>query len=208
MRRGIVCATAALGLWVGLSFARAEADCQLPSSPEPAQPATLYQLATGPSWVRFDAKAFLHDFAGQTSRIQGTIRVADTDRLADAQACIQIDAASLDTANSTRDGIMRSEHLETTRFPTIDFLLQAVHAVILRGESLEFTAAGTLSLHGVRRQIQLPVRAHREGDAVLLAGQLPLKMSDYHIRIPRFLMFTVDDQVLVSFNVTARPAQR
>jgi polyisoprenoid-binding protein YceI len=207
MRRGLPCVMTALGLSLGLSFAHAGAACQLPSPPDPAKPAALYQVVTGPSWVRFDAKAFLHDFAGKTSHIEGAIRVGDANRLPDAEACVRIDAASLDTGNSTRDGIMRNDHLETARFPTIDFLLQAVDGVTHQGETREFTAKGTLSLHGVRREIQFPVRARREGDAVLLAGQLPLKMTDYGIQIPRFLLLTVDDQVTVSFDVTARPAQ-
>ena len=206
--RGIACGIAALAPWLALSSAGAKSDCQLPSPLDSAKPSALYQVVTGPSWVRFDAKAFLHNFGGQTSRIQGTIRVADPDRLAEAQACILIDAASLDTGNSTRDDIMRNEHLETSKFPTIDFLLQTVRAVTHRGENWEFTAEGTLSLHGVSRDTQFPVRAHREGDVIRLWGQLPGKMTDYHITIPRFLMFTVEDQVQVSFDVSARPAQR
>jgi len=84
-----------------------------------------------------------------------------------------MDAVSLDTGNSTRDGSMRNEHLETSKFPTIDFLLQTVQAVTHRGENWEFTAEGTLSLHGVSRDIQFPVRAHREGDVIRLLGHLP-----------------------------------
>ncbi len=198
---------AGLGLSLGLSFAQAGAACDLPSPRDPAKPAALYQVMTGPSWVRFDAKAFLHDFAGKTSQIEGTIRVGDADRLSDAEACIRIDAASLDTGNSTRDGIMRLDHLETARFPTIDFLLKAVGNVMHQGEIWEFTASGTLSLHGVNRAIQFPMRARQEGEAVLLAGHLPLRMTDYRIPIPRFLFLTVDDQVVLSFDVTARRAQ-
>jgi hypothetical protein len=32
-------------------------------------------------------------------------------------------------------------------------------------------------------------------------------MTDYRIRIPKFLFFTVEDQVVVSFDVTARRVQ-
>jgi polyisoprenoid-binding protein YceI len=162
---------------------------------------------TGPSRVRFDAKAFLHDFAGRTSQVEGTIRVGDPDRLSDAETCIRIDAACLDTGNSTRDGILRNDHLETARFPTIDFLLKMVDGVTHQTGTWEFTARGTRSLHAVSREIQFLMRARQEGDAILLTGQFPLKMTDYRIRIPRFLFLTVEDQVVVSFDVTARPAK-
>ena len=207
MRGEVRQAVLALGLSLGLSFAQAGAACELPSPRYPAKPAALYRVVTGPSWVRFDAKAFLHDFAGKTAKVEGAIRVGDTTRLSDAEACVQIDAATLDTGNSTRDGIMRNDHLETAKFHTIDFLLKAVDGLTHTEGSWQFTASGTLSLHGVSREIQFPIRAREEGDAVLLAGQLPVKMTDYGIRIPRFLFLTVEEEVMVSFEVTAKRAQ-
>jgi len=211
MGRGMRCAVTVLGLLAVLSFVQSfvltGAACELPPPRDPAKPGALYHAMSGPSRVRFDAKAFLHDFAGKTSQVEGTIRVGDPDRLSDVEACIRIDAASLDTGNSTRDGLMRDDHLETARFPTIDFLLEMVDGVTHQAENWEFTARGTLSLHGVSREIQFPVRARQEGDAVRLAGQLPLKMTDYRIRIPRFFFLTVEDQVVVSFDVTAGPAK-
>ncbi len=207
MRRGKPWVWRMAGLIAAFWVAEAGAACELPSPPEAAKPGALYRVVSGPSRVRFDAKAFLHDFAGTTSKVEGLIHVGDLDRLSDAQACIRIDAASLDTGNSTRDGIMRDGHLETARFPAIDFILKALDTVKRQAGIWEFTAMGTLSLHGVTREIRLPVRARQEGDAVLLAGELPLKMTDYRIRIPKFLFFTVEDQVVVRFDVTARRAQ-
>lgn len=199
-------AVAAVGLPAVLWFAEASAICELPPPPDPAKPQALYQVVAGPSRVRFDARAFLHDFAGQTTKVEGIIRVGDLDRLTDAQACIRIDAASLDTGNSTRDGIMRDDHLEVARFPTIDLTLNTVNAAKHQAGTWEFTATGTLSLHGVSREIRLPVRARQEGDAVVLTGALPLKMTDYHIRTPRFLFLTVEDDLMVSFALTAKRA--
>jgi polyisoprenoid-binding protein YceI len=206
MRGKVRWVVAAVGLLLGLSCARASTACELPPPRDPAKATALYRIVTGPSWVRFDAKAFLHNFAGQTAQIEGIIRVGDANRLSDAEACVQIDAASLDTGNSTRDGIMRNDHLETARFPTIDFLLKATEGVTHQDGSWQFTVSGTLSLHGVSREIQFPVQARQEGDAFLLRGKLPVKMTDYGIRIPRFLFLTVEDRVMVSFDVTAKRA--
>ena len=154
--------------------------------------------------MRFDAKAFMHDFAGRTSKVQGTIRLGDVDRLTDAEACVRIDAGSLETGNTTRDGIMREDHLETDKFPVIDFVLKQAESATHESWGWKFNAKGTLTLHGVGREILLPVRARQDGDAVRLTAEIPLKMTDYRIRIPKFLFFTVEDQVVVSFDVTAR----
>lgn len=207
MRCGKPWAWCLAGLAAALWVAEAGAACELPSPPAAAQPGPLYRVVSGPSRVRFDAKAFLHDFAGTTSKVEGLIRVGDLDRLGDARACIRIDAASLDTGNGIRDGIMRDDHLETGKFPTIDFDLKQVEDVKRQAGNWEFAAQGTLTLHGVSREISIPIHARQENDAVRLAGELPLKMTDYRIRIPRFLFFTVEDRVVVKFDVTARRAQ-
>ena len=197
---------AVLGPMAVFTFAHASAACELPRPRDPAKPGVLYHVVMGASQVRFDAKAFLHTFAGTTSRVEGSIRVGDLDRLSDAAACIRIDAASLDTGNRIRDGNMREGHLETSRFPTIDFLLTMVDGMMRQPGRWQFMASGTLSLHGVEREVRFPIRAREEGETVVLTGQLPLKMTDYGIPIPRFLLLSVEDQVLVSFDVTAKRA--
>ena len=196
-----------LSLVVVFGFAEAGGACELPPLPETAKPRATYRLDETKSVVRFDAKAFMHDFTGKTFKLLGSIRVGDLDRLPDVEACVTIDAASLETGIATRDGIMRDDHLETAKFPTIDFVLKKVEAVSRQSGGWDFTARGNLSLHGVSREIIFPVRAHQAGDIVRLAAEVPLKMTDYRIRIPTFLFFTVEDRVVVRFDVTAKRAQ-
>ena len=190
-----------------LGTAHAGTACELPPLQDGAKPRMVYGLDEAKSLVRFDAKAFLHDFSGKTSRVQGVIRLSDPEQLGDAEACVAIDAASLDTGNSTRDDTMRKDHLETAKYPTIDFRLARVESARRDPGGWEFTAGGTLLLHGVSREIRLPVRARPDGDAVRLTATLPLKMSDYQIPIPKLLFIAVDDQVQVSFDVLARPVR-
>ncbi len=178
--------------------------CELPPQPQGKPRPTVLRLIPSKSQVRFDAKAFLHSFAGTTDKIDGTIRLSDLDHLSDAEACVQIDAASLTTGNAVRDRNMREDHLETTRYPAITFQLLGVKNVRRDAQGWEFTASGTLGLHGVTRHILFPVRARREGEAVRFTGTLPLKMSEYGIARPRFLLLTVEDQVTVSFDVLAQ----
>ena len=106
---------------------------------------------------------------GRTSKVQGAIRLADPERLTEAEACIQVDAASLDTDNSTRDDIMRKDHLETARFPTIDFVLKNVEGITRQAGGWELGAGGSLSLvpvlHG-RGSRRGEVRRHRHPRAM------------------------------------------
>jgi polyisoprenoid-binding protein YceI len=182
--------------------------CELPPLPDSGGTRTLYRVVEGKGLVGFDAKAFMHDFTGKTSRVQGMIRLADPERLTQAEACIRVDAASLDTGNGTRDDIMRRDHLETARYPTIAYHLERLEGITPQAGGWEVTARGTLTLHGVSREILLPIRVRQDGDSVRLTGDIPLKMTDYRIRIPKFLFFfTVEDRVLVKFDLTAWRAQ-
>lgn len=191
----------ALGL---LLFAAPASACTLPPLAPGAAPRPVYRLDPQASQVQFEAQAFLHRFGGQTSKIQGLFRGADLTRFSDAEACIQIDAASLETGNSLRDRTMRKDHLETAVFPTIDFRLERVDSVRPLGSAREAMIRGALTLHGVTRELAFPVRFWEEGAAMRLEGETPLRMTDYGIPIPSFLFLSVEDQVTVRFQVTAR----
>jgi polyisoprenoid-binding protein YceI len=180
------------------------AACALPPLAPGAAPRPVYRLDPRASQVGFEAQAFLHRFGGQTSKLQGLFRGADLTRFSDAEACIQIDAASLETGNNLRDRTMREDHLETAVFPTIDFRLEGVDSVRPLGSAREVTIRGALTLHGVTRELGFPVRVLEEGAVVRLEGETPLRMTDYGIPIPGFLFLTVNDQVTVRFQVTAR----
>jgi len=188
---------------VGLGLAATGTACELPPLQDPGRSRRLYHVVEGKGFVGVEVKAFLHDFTGKTSKVRGAIRLADQDQLTDPEACIRIDAASLDTGISTRDNIMRADHLETAKYPTIDFLLKQLQGVTRHADGWEFGAGGALSLHGVTREILLPVRVRPAEGGVRLTGEIPLRMSDYRIAIPKFLFFRVEDQVVVRFDLTA-----
>jgi len=188
-----------------LGWARVAPSCELPPAPNPSAPRLVLHLDDANSVVQFDAKAFLHSFSGKTSKIRGAIRLADQERLGDAEACIRIDAASLETGIGTRDAIMRDEHLDTHAFPTIAFDLTQVEQARRAAGGWEFTARGLLTLHGIAREMLLPIRASRDGQAIRLTGTVPVKMSDHGIPVPKLLFFGVEDRVLVRFTVTAAP---
>jgi len=62
-------------------------------------------------------------------------------------------------------------------------------------------ARGTLGLRDVTREIQFPVLARRAGEDVRLTGEVPVRMSEYGIPVPTILFLTVEDRVLVRFDV-------
>lgn len=203
-RRPWVCSAGVLVLVLG-SVCRALA-CELPAASPASAPSLTLRVVASRSQVVFDAQAFLHSFSGRTSTIRGTIRLPNGDHPDGADACFRIDAASLDTGNATRDAVMRDEHLQTHRFPAIAFDLQGVEGSRRAADGWTFIARGTLTLRDATREIRFPVLARRAGEDVRLTGEVPVKMSDYGIPAPKFLFLTVEDLVLVRFDVVATRA--
>ena len=186
--------------------------CGVAAAPD-AHPAAdgMLQFAVLParSSVRFELQATGHVVHGASHQVGGSVSFDPENLSRKPQVSFQVQSATLDTGNQSRDKKMRETHLESARFPSIAFhstRLEAIAPTLREGETQEIKVAGTLSLHGVDRPIEFPVRAVRKGAELQVTGQTTLKMSDYAIPLPGFLFLKVKDEVKVMFDVVAAPA--
>lgn len=165
---------------------------------------------TAPSTVGFHAYAFLHDFKGETSDIEGKFEL-DLDHLENpGRGAIEVDAKTLNTKNRQRDRVMREEHLETAKFPKIRFVvLQAkLDSVDAEEKKADYILTGELDLHGVRKTIEfLATLDFKDPKNLKIVGEVPLLMSDFDIPIPSLAaVIRVKNKVKVSFQLTASPS--
>jgi len=191
-----------------LAAAALAASLGLPLSSPASDGVLVYRIVPERSTVRFDVDATGHTVHGATQRVGGEVRFDPENLSREARVSFRVQAATLDTGNKTRDKKMRTSHLETEKFPEIEYDSSKVEALapsLREGESQELKLTGQLSLHGVKRSLSFPVRAARHGAELRVSGQTVLKMTDYSIPLPKFLFFTVKDEVKVSFEVTAVP---
>src|SRR5450755_455595 len=74
---------------------------------------------------------------------------------------ITAQAASLDTGNSGRDAVLRSDDFfDAAKYPTLHFESEAVTVK----DSHEIVLAGKLTIHGVTKQISIPVHINGTSD--------------------------------------------
>jgi polyisoprenoid-binding protein YceI len=86
---------------------------------------------------------------GRFTTWSGTIQIADDP--AASTVSIEIDAASIDTKDETRDNHLRSaDFLDVERFPTISFRSTAA-----KGSATSWVVTGDLSIHGVTQPVEL-----------------------------------------------------
>ena len=133
---------------------------------------------------------------------------------------VRFEAAALRSGNRMRDRRMRTAHLETLRFPGIEFRSTSIRVspgpadgpggpvgALRPGESRRALVEGDLDLHGVVRRILFPATIRYDDGALEAEGEVSFRLSDHDIPIPRFLWLVLDDSVTVRFRLVARPAR-
>jgi polyisoprenoid-binding protein YceI len=165
-----------------------------------------YQVGQGgKNVVEFHAEDTYDSFDGRTNKVTGII-CADPAKPSAATVELKIDMASLDTGVSLRNREMRELYLETSKYPTATFKSASVTAPDSIGpnQPTDIKVTGDFTLHGVTKQMTIPVRVVLIPDGRIHATSLfTVKMPDFGIKVPKNILVTVDDQVPVRLDVWA-----
>lgn len=183
-------------------FPAAEAS---PGAPEEAR-AWLFQVDAGRTSIRFELDAVGHTVRGRVMEVTGHLRFDPENLSRESSATFQVPAASLATGNRLRDRKMRKSHLEVREYPSIAFhssTIEAIAPTLRSGEVQELRVKGVLELHGAAQSLEFLVKAVRTNGEVRVTGEIPLRLSDFGIRIPRFLFFKVKDEMKVLIDIVA-----
>lgn len=162
-----------------------------------AEPAR-FRIQPEASDVGFKATSRLMDADGKFSRITGEVMLDPKDP-AKAMITLSIESASIDTGISMRDKHLRSaDFLDVARFPTMTFESRRVEV-----EGRRATVTGQLTLHGVTREIVVPVDVQFSENALVATGEFKLNRRDYGINYSSFLN-PIGNTVHVTFTFRAR----
>jgi polyisoprenoid-binding protein YceI len=162
--------------------------------------AVRYRVQPEASEVTFRATSRLMNADGRFHRLAGEV-VADPNDPGSAKVTLSIEAASIDTGIGMRDNHLRSEDfLDVKQFPTITF-----ESVRVEGAAPRLTVFGRLTVHGVTREVAVPVEVNMTGVALVAAGELIVNRRDYGLTYESFLN-PIGNDVRVAFTFRARPA--
>ncbi len=128
------------------------------------------------SEIWFDARATVADFQGRAGAATGELVGGGGAGPADARGWIEVRWADIDTRNGTRNRHMLKT-VDAERFPVIRYDVTAARP----GTD---SVVGTLTLHGVTRQVVWPVTVRLGTDTVSVAADFPVDMRDYGIKPP------------------------
>ena len=158
-----------------------------------ATPDGTWQVSDdGSSYVGYRVReqlAFLdspNEAVGRSTAVTGTMEVAG-DTVENVR--IEADLTRLTSDESRRDNAIRQRGLESERYPTATLELAEplqLATTPAQGQEVRGEGKGRLTVHGVTREVDLDLQGVWSGSTIQVAGQLPVKMTDYQIEPPRF----------------------
>jgi polyisoprenoid-binding protein YceI len=142
---------------------------------------------------------------GRTPQVTGTLTLAGSQITA---VDITADLTRLKSDDDRRDGRLREQAIETNAFPQATFHLSSpidLGSVPADGATFTVTATGDLTLHGVTRQVSVPIEGRLSGDVVTVTGSIDILFSDYAIERPTsFLVLSIEDHGIMELQLHFR----
>ena len=184
----VVPARFALGLLLGLLL-----DMVLAVAAPLHAEVTRFRIQPEASQLTFHATSRLMNADGRFSRFAGDVTVDPAD-LKTASVTVSVEAASLDTGIARRDRHLRSEDFfDVEKFPAITF-----ESLRVEGAGRRLLVVGRLTLHGVTREMRVPVDVSVAGNRLEARGQFDVKRTDHHMTYDSAVN-PVGDRVRIEF---------
>ena len=220
-RRSAVISTLALGLLIG-SLAGASAQSPAASSGATASldgtwtidhSIGSYDYAAqdfSGSWAGYRAQEELvglggTEAVGRTPAIDGSLTLTGTQLTA---ADLTVDLTTLASDESMRDGQLGRQGVQTDQFPTATFVLTApidLGTIPAEGTPVNVTAVGDLTLHGVTKNVSIPMAAVQQGDIIGVSGSLTFPWTDFGMTQPSSMrVVSLADTVTMEFQAFFR----
>ena len=164
-------------------------------------------LADGSSFAGYRVEEELARIGATTAVGRSTVLTGSLvfDGAAITEVVIEVDLTALVSDDSRRDGALRRQALETNTYPTTTFTLTEpipIDAAPGEGETLSVTATGDLTLHGVTREVQIPMEGQLVGDRVAVVGSIEIVFADYDMDSPSaFIVLAIDDHGIMEFQL-------
>ncbi len=167
----------------------------------PAQSRITAGVKEPMAMIRGSAVGTFRVVSGEVQGNPETVR--DTGRVE-----VVIDAASYTTDSDARDRDVRENTVEAQRFPTIRFESTGLSTMEGDRDAARLGLRKKLTLHGVTREIDVPVAAKLAPRGRLLAeGTYVFKFEEYGVKRPSKMMglMTTGDEAKIAFHIVADP---
>lgn len=142
-------------------------------------------------YIKFSGTKVEGTFTGLT----GTINF-DKNQLANAKIDVSVDAATINTGNSTKDKHAKGESwFDVTTYPRIKF-----SSSNFTKKAEQFIVVGILELHGTKKEVSFPFNYVENGNKATFSGSFKINRKDYGIK-GNVMGFMVGNEFTVTLNI-------
>ncbi|MFN8025854.1 MAG: YceI family protein [Acidimicrobiia bacterium] len=121
---------------------------------------------------------------GRTDDVTASMKIDGTTI---SDVTVTADLTTLQSDNSFRDGRIKGEGLESSKFPQAKFVLPKPITLTAQpaiGDTIKVQATGDFTLHGVTKSVTIDLQGRYDGKNVQVVGSMPIVFSDYGITAP------------------------
>jgi polyisoprenoid-binding protein YceI len=128
--------------------------------------------------LSFDGHATAGDFVGRTTTVSG--RLSGAPDVAGVRGWVEAPVRTLKTGNGKRDKDL-NKSMESEKYPVLRFDLARVTRSGGSADTLQVMLHGTLQIHGVTRNVELPATIRFTDSDARVRTDFPLNLKDYRI---------------------------
>jgi polyisoprenoid-binding protein YceI len=147
---------------------------------------------------------------GTTTDVTGEIYLTSDGLYDGIESKFIVDLSTLATDESRRDNYVRSNVLQTSRFPFAEFVIESLDgfpAGYVEGEEASLTLNGNMTIKGVSQPLTFTVLARQAGDTLTATADTQFLMSDFGINPPQVTIAKAKDGVVLQVVIIAREAE-
>jgi polyisoprenoid-binding protein YceI len=147
------------------------------------------------------------DAVGRTSAITGQVTIAEEGGAYRANnANFTVDVSKLKSDESRRDNRIRTNGLETDKYPQATFAVTGpidIPQDAVDGKVTTVQAEGDMTMHGVTKKVSIPLQVQRNGNQIRIVGNYDFAWDDFGMTPPNVAGFvSVTGNPKLEFDVT------
>lgn len=176
----------------------------------------VFRIDASRSEVRYEVNEQLagttHTATGTTKGIAGDILIDEADPARSQVGEIVVNVEQLTSDQSLRDARLRTDYLESTRFPLVSFTTTSITGVpkaIVDATPYHVTVAGTLKIKGTTHDATLDATVTRANGELAVRASTTVHLSDFGIGPISVAGFVnTGNEATLELDVVAVPADR
>jgi polyisoprenoid-binding protein YceI len=148
---------------------------------------------------------------GKTNAVTGELQVSLDGKPSGKITKISVDLRTLTSDQSRRDNRIRTQWLESDKYPFAEFTstdVQGTPDSYTEGQEVSFKLTGDMKIREVTKPVTFDVKGKLEGDTITGSATSKILMKDFGFDPPSIAgMLTVNDGVTLTINFTAKEAK-